>query len=838
MGGARLLTALVAALALSALVATFSGSPSPTQAADRDASAPRAAKGKALTATIRRTRFGVPHITAPNMKSLAAGYAYAFAEDNICTIANEFVTLRAQRSRFFGPDAKWTVSATGLQYDNLVADTYFQWVKDRRLVEKLVRQPPPLGPKRAVRRGVMGFVRGYNAYLRRTGVDNLPDPRCRGKAWVKPIRPIDLYRRFFQLGILVSSSLAIGDMVNTAPAGASEAAAQRRRMRRMLEDGSALSALQPEVGSNAYAFGREATRNGKGLLLGNPHFPWQGSERLYQAHLRIPGRMDVAGASLYGAPLIVIGHTRRLAWSHTVATAWRFTPFRLTLAPNNQRAYIVDGEVKPIRRERVRVMARTEDGELEPRTGTINTTEYGPIFTGLVGIPLPWGGQTAFALGDVNATNFRYINHFIENDRAQSVRQYDRIQRRYQGLPWVNSIAADSRGNAYYTMQGAIPYVDDAKAQACGVAPTTAVLGLPILDGSRSECRWDSSPRAVAPGTFPPDKVPTLFRRDYVHNGNDSHWLTNPERPLTGYDRIIGIEGAERTTRTRLGLIQVIERLAGTDGLPGKRFNLRLLKRVALSNRQYLGELWRDDLVALCEAAPGGVLLGSNGPVDVSAACEPLRRWDLRDDLGSRGAVLFRRFARNALADFQCVPTGLQGATCPGSETLFSNPVYSNADPVNTPGGGLNIANPQVGRALADAVTDLRNADIPLDSGLRGVQSERIGGERVPIHGGPGDLGVFNVITAAWKPQEGGYPDVSHGSSFITAVEFRRRGCPVRAATFVTYGQSENPRSRHANDYTRAFSRKRWYRVPFCQAEVRRQTVAVKRLRIPLRRRR
>jgi acyl-homoserine-lactone acylase len=829
-GGSRSLAALV--IAAVALTAVPSGTTASTPA---EAEALRAGKGKnrALSATIRRTKFGVPHITAPNLESLAAGYAFAFAEDNICTIANEYVTVRAQRSRYFGPDEQWTVSATGLEYDNLVSDTYFQWVKDERLVERLVRQKPPLGPKRDVKRGVVGYVRGYNAYLRRTGVDNLPDPRCRGAEWVKPIRPIDVYRRVFQLGILVSSSLAIGDIVGAAPVGAAEAAAQQQRMEEMLSDPSALSALQPRVGSNAYGFGGEATRNGKGLLLGNPHFPWQGAERLYQAHLRVPGKIDVAGASLYGAPLIVIGHTRGLAWSHTVATAWRFTPFRLTLAPGDPHSYVVDGEVKPIERHQVRVMARSEDGGLEPRTGTIHTTEYGPVFTGLVGIPLPWGGNTAFALGDVNATNFRYINHFIDNDRAQSVREYDRIQRRYQGLPWVNSIAADSRGNAYYTMQGAIPYVDDAKAQACSVQPTTEALGLPILDGSRSECNWASSPAAVAPGTFPPGEVPTQFRRDYVHNGNDSHWLTNPEAPLTGFDRIIGIEDAERTTRTRLGLIQVAERLAGTDGLPGRKFNLRLLERVALSNRQYLGELWRDDLAGLCESAPGGFLLGSSGPVDVSGACGPLRGWNLRDDLDSAGAVLFRRFADNALANFTCAPTGLQGGTCPGSEALYSNPAFSSSDPVNTPGGGLNVAHPFVGRALADAVTDLEGAGIPLGSGLRGVQSETIGGSTIPIHGGPGQLGVFNVITAAWKPERGGYPDVNHGSSFITAIEFRRRGCPVRAGTFVTYGQSENPRSPHANDYTRAYSRKRWYRVPFCTAEVRRETIEIDRLRIP-----
>ena len=38
------------------------------------------------------------------------------------------------------------------------------------------------------------------------------------------------------------------------------------------------------------ALGREATDNGTGMLLGNPHFPWDGSERFYQAQLTIPGK--------------------------------------------------------------------------------------------------------------------------------------------------------------------------------------------------------------------------------------------------------------------------------------------------------------------------------------------------------------------------------------------------------------------------------------------------------------------------------------------------------------------------------------------------------------------
>ncbi len=820
----------VLAAALAALLLYAAGPPSAAAAEGQTLTAKSkdGGKRKILRATIRRTKYGIPHIRARNVESVAAGYAYAFAQDNICTIASEYITVAGKRSRYFGPDEEWYFSGNGSTYENTDADIYFGWAKEQRIARELSELPPPLGPKRGVRKGVKGYVAGYNAYLADVGRKGIPDPSCRGEKWVRRIRPIDVYRRFFQLGILASSGAVIDGITQAEPVSPAAAAAANASRDRRLKSGKGLERLQPQVGSNAYGLGGEATKNGRGLVLGNPHFPWNGSERLYQAQLQIPGKLNVEGASLYGVPLVLIGWTKGLAWSHTVATAWRFTPFRLTLPPGDPHSYIVDGVTKPMEATEVTFKAKTPDG-MEERSHTIYSTEYGPMIDDLVGIPLPWTDGSGYALGDVNASNFRYLNHFYENNFAQSVGEYDRIERKYQGLPWVNSIAADSEGHAYYSMQGSIPNVPDELAARCNTLQGAyETLGLPVLDGSRSDCNWESDPDAVAPGTFPPDEVPTLFRDDYVHNGNDSHWLTNPESPLTGYDRIIGIERAERSYRTRLGLVQIEDRLDGSDGLPGRRFDRKSLQKVALGNRQYLGELWRNPLVTLCDAAPGGILLGSNGPVAVGPACDVLRDWNVRDNLDSSGAILFRRFASNLLNNFQSVPTGLQGEITPGAETLFTTP-YSNADPVHTP-RGLNIANPLVGGALADAIDDLEGAGIPLGAGLGGYQYSTRGGQRVPIHGGPGGLGVFNAISAPWNGE--GFDEVVHGSSFIMAAEFTGGACPVDAGTFVTYGQTENERSRHAGDYTRAFSKKRWNDAPFCKEDLKRATRSLKRVSI------
>ncbi len=440
------------------------------------------------------------------------------------------------------------------------------------------------------------------------------------------------------------------------------------------------------------------------------------------------------------------------------------------------------------------------------------------MFTSILGLPLfPWTSAQAHAMGDANAANFRYLNHFFETNLADSVREYDRVERRNQGIPWVNSIAADSRGEAYYADIGAIPNVPNAKAAACNSAlgtQTTDLLGIPILDGSRSACRWDNDPDALQPGTFGPRNMPSLFRRDYVTNSNDSYWLSNPEHPLEGFARIIGDERTVRSLRTRLGLRMVQERLAGTDGRPGKRFTLEQVQDTVFNNRQYAGELFRDQLVTLCKSSP--MMTGTGGPVDVSAACPVLERWNLRDDLDSRGAVLFRRFAAKLLP----LPGPL--AAVPASNPrAFAQP-FDVSDPVNTP-RGLSTG-PETQAALADAVKELRDNGIPLDARLREYQYELKNSERVPIHGGPGTLGVFNAISAPFRGREG-FPDVGSGSSFVMAAHLNGTRCP-ESRSILTYSQSANPQSPYFADQTRLFSDKRWVDMRFCPEEVLRDSRA------------
>jgi len=803
----RLRAATVLA-AVAALVAVAAPPALASRLAPGSGRAPAPAAGP-VSAQIRYTTGGVPHILAHDWTSLGFGYGYAFAQDNLCTMANDYVTVEAQRSRYFGPTGVDIERGNGVVVTNLNSDLFYQQIIDSGVVQKLAQALSPME-----QRVEAGYVRGYNAYLAHVGGSaGVPDPTCRGQAWVQPINLLDSYLRFYQLMLLSSSGAVIQGISEAAPpkAGASSApasAAPTARTGRALV--AALRARQRSMGSNAVAIGSAGTQDHRGLLLGNPHFPWIGTERFFQSQLTIPGKINVTGASLYGVPLILIGHNASVAWSHTVSTAFRFTPFQLTLVPGHPTEYLQNGKAVAMTPRRVTIMAKQPDGSLAPVHHTFWWTRYGPMFNNLAGISLPWGTSQGFAFADVNAANLaRAVNTWFGIDRAATTQQVLSILQKYQGIPWVNTIVSDREGVALYADIGAIPNVTDAKANACDTPLgqlTFAELGLPILDGSKTACNWANDPGAAAPGIFGPNHEPYLLRNDYVTNSNDSFWLSNPHQPLTGFARIIGSENTARTLRTRIGLLEVQARIDGTDGQGPPGFTLAAMKRLDLSDIDYAAQLTLPSLVQLCDkfqAAGGTAPTSGGGKVKLGDACATLAHWNTRWDASQRGAVLFGEFWNFAQ---RAVPSP------------FSHR-FELAHPVTTP-FGLNTANPTVRDALGDAIQVLNKAHVPVDTPLGAVQFVSYHGSHITIPGGPGDPdGIYNAIFENTEPGDSPTtPDT--GSSFIQVVTWPAHGtCPV-GATIVTYSESSNPASPHFADQTKLFSKKRFLPDRFCPSQI------------------
>lgn len=756
-------------------------------------------------ATIRTTEYGYPRIVADDWRGVGYGYGYALAKQNICSMAEIYTTVRGERSKYFGPDATWQLSGNGIDFTNLESDFAHKRVIEEGTVAKILKMAPPNGPKPATKEAVDGYVKGYNAYLKEVGADNLSDVTCKGKPWVKPISTQDVYLRFIELGTMAGLGVAVDGTANAAPpvSGASVSSASADPSGATPESIAAdLDANRPEIGSNAVGVGSEASSTGKGLLYGNPHFPWQGSERFFEAQLTIPGKINVSGGSLLGVPLILIGHNQNLAWSHTVSTARRFSLYQEKLVPGNPTSYYLNGKATPMTGTKVTVDVKQPDNTIKQQTRTLYSTAHGPVTVALQKSSeleplLKWTSTTAYTMFDANANGLRFINQFFDFNRAQSVDEMVDSLKADLGVPWVNTIAADSKGNALYADVGSMPNIDDARAAECntGIAGLTWPMArVAVFPGWEARCEMEQASDAPAKGLLSPSKMPIQIRKDYTSNMNDSFWLSNPNAPLTGFPSIIGDQDTARSLRTRNGLTQIENRLNGTDGNPGNKYTPELLRGFINNNRHYGGVVYMPDLVSWCQSLGDPAIV--NG-VDVAPACNVLANWDRTENLDSAGAYL----ARQVIGKVNAVPG------------RFTNP-FSLSDPVHTP-NGLNTSLPAVQKALSDSVTYMNDKGIPLNATWRDYQYVTRAGEKIPIPGGPGGTGVFNVISAVLDAN-GDYSSVVHGSSFIQMASMDGSKCPD-VKNILTYSQAATDASSpHFKDQTKLFSNSGWVTDRFC----------------------
>jgi acyl-homoserine-lactone acylase len=761
-----------------------------------------------VSTEIRWTEHGIPHITASDWKGIGLGYGYAFARDNLCTLAEEIVTVNGERSKYFGEGGLRQKGAQGPQLTpgltNIQSDFFFNLYNQH---PELIRSVNT-SDNQDVTDSLNGFVAGYNRYLETTPPSDLPSA-CRDEPWLRPITFTDMVRRINKLQLFASGYQFSAMMYDSQPplpdAGMDSSSVSQWDLSRLPDP------TKMGLGSNGYAFGKDMTESGAGMLLGNPHFPWHGPERFHQAHFTIPGQMDVMGITLFGVPLIVIGFTDEFAWTHTVSTGWRFGLYEIQLSPDDPTSYLYDGAARRMDKYPVTVESVDAGGRTVTRTRDYYFTHYGPVLSldlvaqapGVQG--LSWDASHAYTFRDANAGNNRVAEQFYRFDTATTFDEFLVAAKEVLGIPWVNTIAASRDGRAFYGDLSVTPNVPADLLTECNTATGRALFQyqrLPVLDGSRSACAWREDERAPQPGIIPAEELPTVVRDDYVINSNDSHWLPNPRAPLEGFSPMIGAERTERTGRTRMGYVLLEERLAGSadcqrdPGVDCSKLTLGRLQDTLFSSRLFYPENVRDDLVAQACLGVTIVPLPSGRLVDIAEACRVLAAWDLRADLDSRGTALFEVF-------------------WPRAPRNWATP-FDASDPIHTPRDYMATL-PNVRQALAEAVAKLADAEIPLDAAVRDVRYVMRNGERIPTHGASDGVGSPSMMVIPFVDGQG-FNEVVHGNSYIQTVTFDQGGAV--AQSILTYSQSTDPASPFYSDQTEMFSQKQWVTLPFHESDV------------------
>lgn len=781
---AALVGLLVAPLALSAL--------GPAEAAPFAAAPAAKPKPARYDATVRITKHGIPHIEADSFADLAYGAGWATTAASTCTLMDTLLTARGERSRHLGPKGTYhdRVGGTGtnLQWDTLVTDLH-----DRRVVEGLLKDPEA-GPSKRAKAMVVAEAAGINAWLRD---HEITDPACADQAWIRPdVTPTDVWYAIYLAQLIGSTTKFLGAITDAQPPTAATARRvapprpTRDEIRRALGQDEASS-----FGSNATAVGSRQTSTRSGMLLGNPHFPWLGRYRFTQMHLTVPGHLDVAGGALIGFPTINIGFNDDVAWSHTVSTAYRFTPYQFQTA-GTPTSYRTESGTAELEKRSVSVEVRTRTG-----TRTVTRALYRTPQGYAMDAPdlfMPWQASNFWVMRDANAEHLRTLDTFLSMAQASDVRDLLRRQDRGGGVPWVNTIAADRAGRTLYADHSVVPHVTDEMVAKC-LTPNGKLLygaaGLPGLDGARAagECAWGTDADAQRPGILGPRHLPDVVTRDWVMNANDSYWAPNDDVRLTGYPRIIGCESCERSMRTKAVMASVREQLARGKETPAT------LRAHQYENRVYAARV----------ARAGGRLDQVCAQTRRTGACRILKAWDGRSDTTSVGTAIFAEFMRLASAN---------------DVDLWEVP-FDPKRPLTTP--RTLATTPEVVQTMTQAIRTLTELGVDLDAPYG---SMHVAGDRgdegldIPIGGGLGNTtGDANAtsVSGGDDPIVGG---VNVGSSHIQAIAFSGKHRVV-ARTVLTYGQYEDPASPWANDQTRIFSRERWVTFPWTEAQIERDLV-------------
>ena len=801
-------------VALVVITACSGGGDSDTTEPDGTTTVVEQAEGEHLyEATIRRTSDGVPHIVADDMKGLFFGQGYASGQDHACSLADQMLKITSTRA-----------AALGAGDGDANVNSDFAWksigINELARADYLIASPE-------ITDQFESFAAGWNAHLEAVGTDGLTG-WCAGADWVRPVTGEDVYTYARSIALNASGSrLAQYIATATPPTAGAQPASY-----------SAPELAPTPMASNGWAVGSDLVEGGQGgVLVANPHFPWEGELRFWEVHLTVPGEIDIYGANLTGVPGIGIGFTENFAWTHTVSAGSRFTAYTLNLDPSDPTTYLVDGEKVAMKPREFSVDVLGEDGSTSPVTRTLWFSEYGPIldFPGI-----GWSNSMVTTYRDANINNDEFIEQYSAMGRAQNLDEFIAAHETFQGVPLFNTIAVSNDGRAWYADVSATPNLSaeaeaEYKAQiaAGGIAAIGRQSGAIVLDGSKSINRWEEQEGARDPGLVPWSELPMTERTDYVFNANDSFWVADGAGTLSGnYSILHGEQNTARSLRTRENLRILSDgSAAGDDGL----FSGEELRDASVNNTSYAAYQFITPLVQRCTAvttiaipavnASDGTAVIEAGQVDLKEACAVLSDWSGTFNLDAPGAPLFREWLGrvSALGMFP---------------SIWETP-FDPAQPQETPSGmapAPATGDDPVLVALGQAVKVLELGGRTPDATLRETQYAPRAATRIPVPGGLGSDGVTNVVSwgglgssTETVPSRGdrvapgttltadGYP-INYGTSFIMTVDYTR-GAP-RAWALLTYSNTGDRTSPLFDAQLERFSNRNWRDVLFTNEQI------------------
>lgn len=393
--------------------------------------------------------------------------------------------------------------------------------------------------------------------------------------------------------------------------GTAPAVAVATRELRRLDDARA-SALARALGyadgalpgrglSNSWVVHGSRTQSGKPILVNDPHLQHRAPSVFYLAHLESKD-LSVAGATIPGLPVVLIGHTRHMAWGLTTSFADTQDLVRIDVDPSRETHYLLDGEAVPFG---VVVQRFQANGEVL-LTESWRTTVFGPVLPrGFSNLAEPNATYALLWTGFDGEAASEQLSAFFDLARAEDVASAERALEKVPA-PSQNVVLAFTDGTIAYRLMGLVPRRKSA-----------APIDRP-RDGRTSEAGWS--------GYLAPDEKP---RTD---NPTSGYIVAANQRVLERDAPGAASVGGEAATPYRA--LRIHERLKALldDGGAGPEALLAIQQDVVSVEARRLAPV----LAAHCPTE-----LTGQPEARVAAFCDAVRGFDGAYDKSSLGALPF-----------------------------------------------------------------------------------------------------------------------------------------------------------------------------------------------------
>ena len=356
---------------------------------------------------IVRDEYGVPHIYGKTDADVAYGLAWAHCEDDFKTIQEAYLAGNGLLTKHLG-------------LKGASADLLTQVIESKQTVNKLFYTLSD------------DFIKILQAYS--DGINKYAELNSE-QILVKDLFPITPRKMasysFLQLFISNGADKIIGDIYSNNVSG----------------DFNFYNNMN---GSNAIALNSAKIGRNETFLAINPHQPFDGPTSWYEAHLVSEEGTDIIGATFAGAPCILIGTNRHLAWTHTVNYPDKADVFKLQMHPKKRNVYYFENKEKKLEVKKASIYTKILGLSIKVKR-KFYTSIYGPTLKNKKGY---------YSVRTPSLFNIKSLEQWWRMNKAESFTEFYNILKT-RNIPGYNIGYADKNDTIFYISNGIIPKRDE-----------------------------------------------------------------------------------------------------------------------------------------------------------------------------------------------------------------------------------------------------------------------------------------------------------------------------------------------------------------------------------------